>query len=225
MMLYWYPVGDSDDYARDMIPHQVQWMLTAARARVPGIPFIGVYQTFDGNLDSTSIPTAVQLHEWIEDFVREGACGLVSFLCAAQRNIRGWEAYEHMRPVLRTVHEEILTTGSLQVAPEPDSLQAAHIEPTMHWQTPKETPGIVPAWYIIGPFDDIDHKTLEAIFPPEQQIDLEGTYSGKNGPIRWVKRLSQAGVVGMGEIFGGQGQCNLPTRPAPSPAQWSNPYG
>jgi len=45
MMLYWYPVG-ARGYDRAMISREVQWQLSAARARVPGIPFIGVYQAY-----------------------------------------------------------------------------------------------------------------------------------------------------------------------------------
>jgi len=207
MMIYWYPVGGSDGYARTMIPHQVQWMVATARARVPGMPFIGVYQTFDGNLDSTGIPTQAQLREQMEDFVREGASGLISFLCAALKSTRGWQAHGNLQPVLRHVHKEILTTGALTVPPQPDSLHAARVQPVGDYDVPREYPGLVPAWYVIGPFDSGESEGIDLIFPPEADpadIDLDATHRGVNGPISWIKRRATGGVVGMGEIFGHQ---------------------
>ena len=58
-------------------------MLSAARARVPGVPFVGIYHAFDGRPAKTGqgLPTPEQLREQLEDFVREGASGLVSFIC------------------------------------------------------------------------------------------------------------------------------------------------
>ncbi len=196
MLIYWYPVSDGG-YHRRMTSHEVQWMLGAARARVPGVPFIGVYQTFNGGNKRQAVPTAAQLREQLEDFVREGACGLVAFLCRG-----GWADHKHLRDVIHDAHREILSTGGLRVAPEPEAMRRARVQPTGNWKTPRQIPGVVPAWHVIGPFDDTDGKILGAVFPPEKKIDLKGVYSGKLGKVRWIPRLSHGGVVGLGELVG-----------------------
>jgi hypothetical protein len=201
MMIYWYPVSNSG-YNRGMTSHEVQWMLTAARARVPGVPFIGIYQAFNGGTKKRAIPTAGQLREQIEDFVREGACGLVAFLCRGKEPLGGWAAHPHMQEVLRDVHGEIRKTGGLMVPPEPARMRQERIQPTGHWKKPRPIPGVVPAWHVIGPFDDAEKKILDAVFPPEKTVNLAGVYPGKWGPVRWVKRLSCGGVVGLGELVG-----------------------
>jgi hypothetical protein len=42
------------------------------------------------------------------------------------------------------------------------------------------------SWHILGPFDNTGRKNLATKFTPEQIVDLNATYRGKNGvPIRW----------------------------------------
>ncbi len=201
IMFYWYPVMSSG-YYRYTTSHQVQWMLGAARARVPGIPFIGVYQAFDGGKKGPAIPTAEQLREQLEDFVREGACGLIAFLCQGSKPLAGWAAHTYMQDVLRDAHGEILAVGGLRVRPQPTRMIRERTQRAGFWRTPRKIPGVVPAWDVIGPFDDSDRKILEAAFPPEKYIDIAGVYQGKSGPVRWLKRLSCGGIVGLGELFG-----------------------
>jgi hypothetical protein len=205
MMIYWYPVGGADEYARTMTPLQVQWMVATARARVPGMPFVGVYQTFDGNQDSTGIPTPAQLREQVGDFVREGASGLISFLCADLNSIRGWEAHDNLPPVLKSIHNEIIATGALTIPPEPDSLRAARVQPIGHYEIPRDNSGLVPAWYVIGPFHAGEQGGIATVFPPESDpsnIDISVRHQAANGPASWIKRRATGGSVGMGEIFG-----------------------
>jgi hypothetical protein len=201
MMIYWYPQSDRT-YYRYMISHEVQWMLTTARARVPGIPFLGVYQTFWGSGAGKQPPTPEMIREQIEDFVREGACGLVAFAGHLGDPSVGWTGSETMQQALKGVHEEILTTGGLRVAPQPEQMARERIQPVGAWDTPRRIPGIVPAWYLIGPFGDPEQARLGAAFPPEQEVDLDAVYDGKFGPVRWVKRDTQAAVVGLGELYG-----------------------
>ena len=94
MLIYWYPVFGSGNYDPLLTSHQVQWMAAAAREQVPGMPFVGVYQTFDAAFDrpgneGKGLPTAEQIRTQIEDFVREGACGLVAYLGGVP-SLPGW---------------------------------------------------------------------------------------------------------------------------------------
>ena len=201
MLLYWYPVS-AFGYDRLLTSQQVQWMMAEARKQVPGMPFVGVYQSFDANFgnDTSAVPTAEQLREQIEDFVREGACGLTAFLCSKKHT--GFAKYDYMQDVLADVHKEILETGGLTVAEEPELLKNDRTQPVGVWERPVDVQGYVPAWYVVSPFEDTEGKRLAAVFPPEEGIDLGAEYVGKTGPIRWVKRRAIGGVLGLGELYG-----------------------
>ncbi|HJT76837.1 MAG TPA: hypothetical protein VJ739_06505, partial [Gemmataceae bacterium] len=41
-------------------------------------------------------------------------------------------------------------------------------------------------WYYIGPFDNTDNEGFDAVYPPEREIDLKKTYTGKGGAtVAW----------------------------------------
>jgi serine/threonine protein kinase len=47
-------------------------------------------------------------------------------------------------------------------------------------------PSLEGKWYSIGPFDHKDKKGFDTAFPPESEIDLNKTYTGKeNLPLKW----------------------------------------
>ncbi len=201
MLIYWYPVSASF-YDRCMTGREVQWMLTEARSRVPAIPFVGVYQAYWG--DGAAEPTPGQIREQAEDFVREGACGLIAFACRINHPLSGWADSEPLRKEIGRIHEEIKSTGGLEVRPEPETMASSRIQPTGFWEKPRRIAGLVPAWYVIGPFDDVERKGLDAEFPPERELKLDATYEGKFGPVHWIARDTIAGSVGLGEIYGNQ---------------------
>ncbi|MBN1876913.1 MAG: hypothetical protein JXA33_22015 [Anaerolineae bacterium] len=39
--------------------------------------------------------------------------------------------------------------------------------------------------YLIGPFDNVDYRGLETAYPPEQEMDLNVVYPGKDGDVSW----------------------------------------
>ncbi len=201
MLIYWYPVS-TGGYDRLMIGRNVQWMLTCARARVPGIPFAGVYQAFGG--DGAGSPSPLQIRLQMEDFVREGACGLIAFACRVGRPLVGWSDDPKAQNAIRKANIEILKTGGLKVRPQPAAMRKSRIQPLGHWQRPREIPGLVPAWFIVGPFDDRDHLALGTVHPPEKELNPSATYEGRPGPVHWIKRSACAGFVGLGELYGDQ---------------------
>ena len=201
MLIYWYPVNE-DAYDRYLISRQVQWMLTTARSRVPGIPFVGVYQAFWGN--GAKEPTPAQVREQAEDFIREGASGLIAFACRVGASYGGWSDSPPVQAELRRIHREIRDGGGLELPPQPERMMEERVQPTGYWERPREIPGLVPAWHVIGPFDDPERNSLGTIHPPENRIDLESIHDGKYGPVRWIERETQAGWVGLGEIYGAQ---------------------
>ena len=40
-------------------------------------------------------------------------------------------------------------------------------------------------WQVIGPFDNTGTKGFDTVFPPEKEIELDATYDGKSGPVKW----------------------------------------
>lgn len=204
MLIYWYPVGGAG-YDRERTSQEVQRMLTTARRRVPGIPFAGVYQAFDGAPLATGqgVPSAAQLREQLEDFVREGACGLVAFVTGA-KNLPGWVDLPDLGAAVREANREILATGGLVVRPEPASMRRGRLQPAGHWARPRPVPGVVPAWYVVGPFQDTEGKRLEAGFGPDEGFDAGRVYPVKFGSARWRARETTCGVLGLTNLYGDQ---------------------
>ena len=64
--------------------------------------------------------------------------------------------------------------------------------------------GFLMHWQVIGPFDNTDRKGFDAVFPPEQTIDLDASHPGKHGPVRWQVYATQDdyGLVDLNEPFG-----------------------
>ena len=205
MFIYWYPVS-SRSYGRERTAQEVQHMLTTARRRVPGIPFAGIYQAFNGAPANTGqgVPTPEQLREQLEDFVREGACGLVSFICHTGPDLPGWAELGDLGDAIRATHREIRETGGLMVRPETANMKKNRVQPEGFWTDPKPTPGYVPAWYVLAPFDDRDGKKLDAVFPPDTTIDLNAVYPVKDGTAGWRVRETTCGTLGFAEFSGGQ---------------------
>ena len=208
MCFYWYPVSTGNRYDRERTSREVQHMLAAARGRVPGIPFVGIYQAFDGAPASTGqgVPTPEQLREQLEDFVRDGAAGLISYTCNAGDILPGWAQLPELAAVIKTANEEILRTGGLLVRPETELMQRYRIQPEGHWDTPLPVPGVPPAWHVVGPFDDTEGKMLQADFPPDAGIELAAVYPVKFGTATWRVRETTTGVLPLTALFGPEAQ-------------------
>lgn len=202
MVIYQYPVG-TRKYDRERTSAEVQHILTAARRRVPGIPFMGIYQAFDGRPAATGqgVPSPGQLREQLEDFVREGACGLIAYLCHHER-LPGWADIEGLAPLVAEVNREILTTGRLTVRPETEAMRRQRFQPQGHWNKPRAFPGVVPAWFVLGPFVDTAGRRLDASFPPDRDFDLNRIYPVQLGSARWRVRPTVNGTLGLTELWG-----------------------
>jgi hypothetical protein len=40
---------------------------------------------------------------------------------------------------------------------------------------------------VIGPFDGPDFKAFSNVYPPEQELNLQATYSGQSGKVAWKR--------------------------------------
>lgn len=62
--------------------------------------------------------------------------------------------------------------------------------------------GIVNDWLIIGPFDNIGGSGFYKTFPPEEEIDLNKIYNGKNGmEVKWFPSKTTFGVMKLGNLL------------------------
>ncbi len=198
MLIYWYPV-EPTRYMRESTSEEVQWILAKARERVPGVPFIGIFQSFDGRPINSGqgLPTSEQVREQMEDFVREGACGLIAF----QSSRNGWiDTPELERPIAKA-YREIRQTSGLFVRPETAEMAARRTQPQGFWRTPNHVPGYVPAWRLAAPFDVPEGRTLDAMFPPDERIDFDAVYDGPFGEIRWRTWDAVGGVMEISNLF------------------------
>jgi hypothetical protein len=50
--------------------------------------------------------------------------------------------------------------------------------------------GFLMNWQVIGPFDNIERKGFETIYPPEKEIRLDAEYDGKSGKVKWQPFMS-----------------------------------
>ena len=57
--------------------------------------------------------------------------------------------------------------------------------------------GFVGAWRVAGPFDDEGKRGLEAVYPPEQGLDLSGRWPGKVREVGWRLLPDEAFVRGL----------------------------
>jgi hypothetical protein len=208
MAFYYYPLF-RDYYDRSMNSYDTQWILTDARRRVPGIPFMGIYQAFwepEGSLrgvNKLGPLTPREVREQTEDFVREGASAIVGFamLGSGSRDFRGWESNGPLRQELKAINEEIRETGGIRIHREPRYMARARIQPRGFYRLPRDVPGMVPAFHVIGPFD-AEGGSLDTAFPPDRRVDLEESYQGKGMEVAWRMYRAHSGTLGFVEIFG-----------------------
>ena len=65
--------------------------------------------------------------------------------------------------------------------------------------------GFVTDWHLIAPFDNTAKSGFDKVYPPERDVDLNKSYSGKNGKaVRWVPYSTEDsyGMVNLKEVFG-----------------------
>jgi len=63
---------------------------------------------------------------------------------------------------------------------------------------------LVKDWYFLGPFDNTEKDALNKTFPPEENIDLTGEYTGKGGVlVKWARPFSYdvSGDVDLNLLF------------------------
>jgi len=71
---------------------------------------------------------------------------------------------------------------------------------------PKVMPhaGLIRKWMVIGPFPYHNHQSFDDVYQPEQQINLEATYTGSKGKVHWkpLEISSDNNIANLVEVFG-----------------------
>ncbi|MEZ6108581.1 MAG: hypothetical protein R3B96_21475 [Pirellulaceae bacterium] len=97
-------------------------------------------------------------------------------------------------------------TALLEAARNPDQITsiAAELEKLGSPVDLTEHFGFVTAWHLIGPFDNRDKIGFEAVYAPEDTIDLAGVYAGKEGELKWSQHRTEEanGVVNLNVAVG-----------------------
>ncbi len=205
---YWYPV-QYWGYNRQMTSLDTQAILASARRIEPGIPLMGLYQAFwGGDWNKPGPLTAFEIREQAEDFVREGAAGLMAFAVLRRENATdtfgGFNLDAEMTRAVREINEEVRATCGLEVPPERPEMAVIRMRPVGFVEDEPEVVGTPSAWHIAYPFDGGETPGLDTALAPDEGIDLSATYAGKDGlEVRWETIATNAGTVA---FFGYQGK-------------------
>lgn len=64
--------------------------------------------------------------------------------------------------------------------------------------------GFVQDWMLIGPFDNHGGKGFDAVYPPEEAVELDATYSTPEGTLRWKRHHTddEYGAVDLNKAIG-----------------------
>ena len=205
LVWYFYPMR-TWGYDRVWMHRGIQQALVESRWRVPGIPFIGVCQTFSMEKGWPG-PSADQIRLQAEDYLRQGAVGLGAYTCQTRQDlITGWNSRPELWAGLNALYTDY-RRGQLKLGPAPDMPPDAFFMPPTAAK-PTEIPGVVRRWRVMGPFDNTDRRGFdEIVYPPERGVDLNATLPGLGGPVRWrtadtvgpFGRLDLQRAVGFGD--------------------------
>lgn len=69
--------------------------------------------------------------------------------------------------------------------------------------------GFITDWHIIGPFENERGGGFATAYGPEQEIDLDATYDGKERPVRWraLPCTAPTGLISLNNLFRPNDQC------------------
>jgi hypothetical protein len=109
-----------------------------------------------------------------DDPVQSLRRGAVQRLIDAAKAAKGDEAIDAYKKALTAVRDEDQTKV---IAAELKKL-GVKVDLPRHF-------GFLTKWQVIGPFDNTERKGFDAVFPPEQSVQLDASYEGKGKPVKW----------------------------------------
>jgi hypothetical protein len=95
---------------------------------------------------------------------------------------------------------------AFNAALDPDQLDLVFDELTKLGEKPdlKQRLGLLGDWWLIGPFDHRAGIGFDAVYPPEEEIDLQKKYTGQVGEVAWNKKESdhRHGTLDLNKLIG-----------------------
>jgi len=89
---------------------------------------------------------------------------------------------------------------------DPDQLEASAKALTKLGEKPdlKRQLGLLDGWWLIGPFDNHNKIGFDAVYAPEQDLDLQKKHAGQQGETSWVKKESDEkhAVMDLNKLIG-----------------------
>lgn len=61
------------------------------------------------------------------------------------------------------------------------SLKTLDVEVDLHQHY-----GLITSWHVIGPFDNLEEKGFDVVYPPERSVDLNASHEGMHGTVSWA---------------------------------------
>lgn len=126
---------------------------------------------------------------WIESFL-DDPCLELRFMAidrgmkraaaavSAQKNEEALAEYQRLLENARNPEQINAIADSLDKLGQPVDL-------TAHY-------GFLTTWSLIGPFDNREKIGFDAVYAPEQDINVMGVYQGKEGEVRWQEHTTTA---------------------------------
>ncbi len=130
----------------------------------------------------------------LHDPVQELRRGAVQRLIDAAKKAKGSDAakplYLQALEAVRDEDQTRLVAGELKALGVPVDLAKQF--------------GFIMSWQVIGPFENKDRTGFDKVFPPEQEIRLDGSYPGAGKTVKWQPFTSQdeLGKIDFNKPFG-----------------------
>lgn len=98
---------------------------------------------------------------------------------------------------------------ALQAAVDLDQVQAVAEKLKAYGQTVdlRQHFGLLTNWQLVGPFDNAGEAGFHVAYPPETEVDLAATYTGKTGTIQWAE-FASADPLGLVDLNTALGKAN-----------------
>jgi len=118
--------------------------------------------------------------EVLVEFLNDGSANVRFEVAEALGRLRATEAVDDVRNLMENDPVKYVQLGAadaLYCLGEADGLETLRGAGAL----------IGTDWHLLGPFDGMDKNGIDRIFPPEREIDLTATYSGRLGQVHWQK--------------------------------------
>lgn len=149
-------------------------------------------------LDNKQSPRARRVaYEWLSKVDADRAAGLLTDMLDDESLELRYDAIASLLAEAKAAGDETAKLAKYQRALRSarDKLQLKECAEALKelGQTPNmaKQVGFLIDWKVIGPFDNSQRAGFEREYPPEQGVDLDATYEGKDGSVAWKDAVAE----------------------------------